>query len=330
MVGTGSAMRGMVIGLGSIGRRHLQNLLRLRPQLSMILVRRKESDPLDTGGDVRVVHDVASAIALAPHFAVLATPSHMHAEALRPLLRAGIPCYVEKPVVASDAQARELASLLDALKATPTTQVGCNLRFLPSLQKLRAIVTGGTIGAIVRANLVAGQWLADWRRDEDYRKSYSARGEGGGVILDLIHEIDQARWLFGEFDRVQAMAGKLSSLEIESEDVACLLLAGHGRPLVAISLDYVSRRMVRRYEVVGDNGTAIWDLGAKTLEVLRAEGIERIDCGRDAFDVGATYVSALNEFLEAIEGKCAGTSQDIRDGMKSTRLALDARAAARR
>ena len=81
----------------------------------------------------------------------------------------------------------------------PQTQVGCNLRFLPSLQRLKDLIAQGVIGRIVRASFEAGQWLPDWRPRQDYRKSYSADPDsGGGVLFDLIHEIDAAYWILGD------------------------------------------------------------------------------------------------------------------------------------
>jgi predicted dehydrogenase len=152
--------------------------------------------------------------------------------------------------------------------------------------------------------------------------------QGGGVILDLIHEIDVARWMFGEFDRVAAMAGKLSSLDIRSEDTACLVLGKrNGGPLVSISLDYVSRRRIRRYEIVGEQGTLAWDFTMARLELITRDRTETIGNGDTDFDVNQTYVAAMREFLDAVESG-SPTSQDIFEGIRSTDLALRAREAA--
>jgi len=143
--------------------------------------------------------------------------------------------------------------------------------------------------------------------------------------MDLIHEIDMARWLFGEFDQVQAMTGKFSSLDITSEDTACILLGkSEGPPMVSLSLDYVSRRRVRRYEIVGEEGTLIWDLGEKRLEISRSQSTERIECGESAFDVAETYRTAIKIFIDAAYHK-RPVSPDIKDGLRSVELALTAK-----
>jgi predicted dehydrogenase len=217
---------------------------------------------------------------------------------------------------------------LAKIERVPVTLAGCNLRFLPSLRKLRSMLREGAIGNPVRAVLQAGAWLPDWRPDRDYRQGYGASATGGGVVLDLVHEIDQARWLFGEFDDVTAMTGKLSALELQSEDCACVLLRPRERgPLVMIGLDYVARSPVRRYEIVGEEGSLTWDFHAKSLEIATSGTGREIDCGPRAFDMSQTYVEAMHEFLRGVSEGTA-TSQSIEDGLASAELALRVRAAA--
>jgi predicted dehydrogenase len=317
----------LIVGYGSIGTRHAANLRRLSPDLQLTVVTQRN----DVEGErMRVVDNLVDALTGDPAFAVIASPSHLHAEQLLMLLEAGVPCYVEKPPVVSVEQLRTVRERLERMSAVPATLVGCNLRFLPSLRKLRELVRSGAIGTIVRATIQAGQWLPDWRPSQDYLTCYSTdRKRGGGVILDLIHEIDQARWLFGEFDQVCAMAGKLSSLRTQSEDCACVLLCASGRgPIVSVGLDYISRRPLRRYELIGEEGTLIWDLNERRLDLVLPTRCEQIDCGPAAFDIAQTYVSAMSRWLACIDQPSEDTSSDIFDGLRTSALALRARSAA--
>lgn len=323
-------MRALIAGFGSIGRRHAINLQKLLDPVEFILLRSKEE--VDSAGQapgVTLAGNLEAALRAKPDLAVISNASSRHADVLIPLLEAGIPCYIEKPVVTREDDARRLHAVLDKMDSVPVTLAGCNLRFLPSLIKLRALLEEGVTGNVVRASLQVGQWLPDWRPGRDYRLSYSANPQmGGGAILDLIHEIDMARWLFGEFDRVMALAGKLSSLDIATEDTACMLLGkNRGGPFVHVSVDYVSRKPVRRYEIVGDEGTLVWDLGSRRLELSSPRGEDVIDCGDLGFDIASTYVSAMSEFVDCVGQRCP-TSQDIREGLMSAELALRARASA--
>jgi predicted dehydrogenase len=319
-----SLQRALVVGYGSIARRHLDNLRALDAAREYIVLRpggRPDAAP----AGVRFVSTLRDALAAAPELAVVASPSAAHIESLVPLLQAGVPCYVEKPAVTSLADVERLRALMDARGARPVTLMGCNLRFLPSLRRVRDLVREGAIGQPVRATFQAGQWLPDWRPGRDYRASYSAKvSAGGGVILDLIHEIDAARWIFGEFDQVRALQGRFSSLEIDAEDTACLLLGRKGGPLVSIGLDYVSRQRVRRYEIVGDEGTLSLDVPAARLALANAAGSEVLAEPPASFDVAPTYRAAMQEFLSAARGAGA-TSQDLLDGLASNTLALAAK-----
>lgn len=320
-------MRALIIGTGSIGQRHIRNLQSLKAVEQWILFRDKaRKDDLSRSLSAEVVGDIESALSRQPDFAVIATPSALHVNSLGPLIDAGLPLYIEKPVVTTRQDISRVRAWIKSVQYSAPNLVGCNLRFLPSLIALKKILGAGKLGTIVRAQLTAGQWLPDWRPRQDYRQSYSAQIEmGGGVIMDLIHEIDMARWLFGEFNRVQAQTGKVSSLEIDGEDTAHILLNhSKGGPMVAVALDYVSRKPIRRYEIIGEKGTLIWDLQKQSLEIFGPEQTENIDCGEAGFDMGETYRTAMKDFVRAVQNPRL-LSPDIEDGLKSVELALTAR-----
>jgi predicted dehydrogenase len=326
----GKPMRALVVGFGSIGKRHASNIRNLCPDAEIVLVRRG-GQPAYEADHIKavIVENLEAGVALKPDFAVLAIPASLHFQAIEVIFRAGVPCYIEKPVVATRSEFDSLRRLLCEL-SPPITYGGCNLRFLPSLQAGRQVIISGRIGTPIRANLQAGQWLPDWRPTHDYRLGYSANSDlGGGVILDLIHEIDSARWWLGDFEHVLSMGGKHSSLEINSEDVACILLANAARPpIVSIGMDYVARRRIRRYEVVGETGTLVWDLAEKTLEIVRRDTVEPVECITDGYDVANTYVAAMTHFLDCVVNR-REMEHDVHDAMKSMDLALRAKEAVR-
>lgn len=320
-------MKALIIGLGAIGRRHVDNIQNQHRDIQFIFLRKGKFPSGYNPSNVHLVSHIDDALAFHPDFAVIATPSSLHMEVIPALLQANIPIYIEKPIVTCSEDVQWLQGFLRKGGGIPPIIVGCNLRFLPSLLQLRAIIRGGQLGSLVRASLQAGQWLPDWRPGQNYRENYSAKAElGGGVIFDLIHEIDMARWLFGEFEEVRSLGGKFSRLEITSEDSACILLGNKGRgPVVSISLDYVSRRPVRCYEVVGDEGTIRWNLHARILELDTVDGKETIDSGPDGFNIDYTYCVAMEHFLHCVQQHVT-TSVDLHEGLNSIQLALKAKA----
>jgi predicted dehydrogenase len=196
-------------------------------------------------------------------------------------------------------------------------QRGC-----PSLLRLRQLLHDRAIGRVVRASFEAGQWLPDWRSQQDHRQSYSADPQRvGGVVLDLIHEIDAAPWLLGPLTPVACQIAQVPALGIRSEAVATALLRRDAGALVQIGLDYVARRPLRRYQLVGEAGTLCWDLLRRELVLDTPQGSELIDCGPEAFTVAATYPAEMAAFLAAVRGE-ATPLQPLQDGLDSAALAI--------
>jgi predicted dehydrogenase len=227
-------------------------------------------------------------------------------------------------VVTALEQVEALESLLAADEGPPT-QVGCVLRFLPAVRTLKSWLDGGRAGTVVRAAFECGQYLPDWRPKQDYRESYSADGaRGGGVIFDLVHELDLALFLLGDLELLSAAAARRSHLELAAEDAAVILLRSASGIPVSVSLDYVSRCPVRRIDLVGDHATLRLDFIAKRLELMSADGMVEELAG---FDTNEAYRAELAELLAAREQRGA-TSLPVKEGLRSTRLAIAARAMA--
>jgi predicted dehydrogenase len=317
------AMRIAIAGTGSIGRRHIRNIQKFVADCEFVLIREDGADDAYSRElRAQVFRSIQHAIPTGLDAVVVATPSALHLTTLASAVKAGLPVYVEKPVLTSSADALALRKLISERGYRAPTLAGCNLRFLPSLQRMRNLLKEGAVGKVVRALLEAGQWLPDWRPQQDYRNGYSARNElGGGVVLDLIHELDATRWFFGDFDNVKASLGRFSGLEIDVEDCASIVLSRQSGPVVSVNLDYVSRQPIRRYAVVGTEGSLVWDLSTRSLQLVRADGISNVDCGDDGFDMAKTYDMAMIDFIVAVRDG-SPTSQDIHEGLASVELAL--------
>lgn len=318
-------MRVLMVGSGSIGRRHMASLRSLVPNVQFDVLR-EHGRSRDTSelGHVEVVGSLDEGLERQPHMMVIANPSSMHLQPLLAAIDAGIPFYAEKPVVSMLDDLSLLQSRV-ALGGLPPNVVGCNLRFLPSLIAFKALVDEGRLGNLVRADFEAGQWLPDWRPSQDYRLGYSAnRSQGGGVLLDLIHEVDAALWLLDDFEHVTGYATHASALEIDTDDCAGILMARAGGPITSVRVDYVSRKPVRRYTLVGDRGTATWDLRSSTIVLDDEAGSQEIQLPAGAFDVSKTYLSAMQELLGAIKSNRPST-QPLEEGLRALTTVLRAK-----
>ena len=314
-----------VAGAGVMGRAHMA-VIAQNPQCLLSAI----ADPSEAAQALAQEHgvpwfatlDALLAKAL-PNGVILATPNALHVPQALQCMAAGVTVLVEKPIAHTLADAHKLVYATQTHSAK--VLIGHHRAHSPIMRQAKAVIDEGRLGNLVRADFEAGQWLPDWRPTQDYRMGYSAnRSQGGGVLLDLIHEVDAALWLLGDFEHVSGYAIHASSLEIDSDDCAGILMARIDGPIASIRVDYVSRKPVRRYTIVGDRGTATWDLRASTIVVEDATGSQVIDLTAGSFDVAMTYVSAMQELLAAIESNRPST-QPLKEGVRALTTVLRAK-----
>lgn len=316
-------MKVLMIGTGSIGNRHMENIRLLLPVVQFLVLesvgnRKKDFDRFD----YRYVESISVAIESGVDFAVIASPTSCHFGAIDVLLRSGTPFYIEKPICANRDELRKIEELLACLSNIPATLVGCNMRYLKSINKFRELLEEDVIGHVARASIQVGQWLPDWR-ESDYRCSYSADPDmGGGVFLDLIHEIDISDWIFGPFRDSVSMVSDSNCLNIKSEECSMSLLKMNEGGVLSIALDYISRVPIRRYEVVGDKGTLVWSLQDRSLIMIGPGGEVTRFCEDIDFDVTNTYIEAMKDMIRAVKNN-ESTAFTLREGLSSMKLALD-------
>ncbi len=300
--------RVLLVSLGSIGARHLRNLRCLFPDTRLAVLRRPGADAGEAraAGADEVLHSLQDALAFAPDAGIVASPAPFHVEAAEALARAGIPLLIEKPLADEPAPAAALVRL--CRESSVTLAVGYNLRFLPSLRAAREQVARGAIGEVFSVRAEVGQYLPDWRRGSDYRQGVTAQAKlGGGVLLELSHEIDYLLWMFGMPSRVTAVGGRSGQLAIEVEDIVELTMQ-YEQPwrLVSVHLDMLQRRPYRRCRMAGTQGSVEWDALADAVHVESLqEDAPRTLQGVTLTDKNDMYIDELRDFLAAAE---AGTA----------------------
>ena len=244
----------MVIGYGSIGRRHVDVLQSLGLTVSVVSGHLKEAP-------FPIYPDTAAAFARTGYsLVVVAVATVRHAEVLRQLKQyAGRDCVilVEKPLFASMDQYVDMGDY--------RTVVGYILRAHPLLRRVKGVTSGRKLFSCVCS---CGQYLPDWRPGTDYTKGYSAhRGEGGGVLRDLSHELDYLQMIAGKWEKVIALGGKYSDLEIHSDDQYALLFSAENCPVCECHIDYLARKVHRDLFVEFDGGSLHLDFIAGKLDV---------------------------------------------------------------
>jgi predicted dehydrogenase len=244
-----------VIGTGSIGTRHLRVLNQI-PEARAIAVPKRpgRATVLSTSGQVAACN-IGEAAKMGATLGIIASDTGQHLEDGRAALTSGLAILVEKPLAIDSLEAKSLAEHAD--DANRRVFVGCVLRFSESLCKFRELLP--RIERLHSVRIDCQTYLPDWRPHRFYRDSYSARADQGGVLRDLIHEIDYAGWLFGWPVSLQAAIRNLGRLGIPAEEAADLSWETGESCAVSLRLDYLTRPARRQITACGERGTLEWD-----------------------------------------------------------------------
>jgi len=317
-----------VIGCGSIGKRHLANLKSLGVDDIVAFDPQAERREAAARLGASAFESLDALWERRPAVCLIATPTALHLPVALAAAQQGCHLFIEKPLShAWDG----VESLIDAVRRRHlVTLVGCNLRFHPGLRTVKRLLQEGAVGRIIAARVEVGQYLPDWHPAEDYRKNYSARQDlGGGVILDAIHEIDYVRWLIGEVAAVVCLAGRLSALEIDTEDTAALILRFAQGAIGEVHLDYVQRAYRRTCQVIGEQGTIHWDYTAGRVRWYdgRDRGW-RVFSNPAGWEPNQMYVDEMSHFLACVAG-AQRAELDVPEAAKVLGIALAAKTASR-
>ncbi|HUA13871.1 MAG TPA: Gfo/Idh/MocA family oxidoreductase [Verrucomicrobiae bacterium] len=294
-------MKALVVGGGSIGIRHLRNLKKLG-MAGLALVEndigRREAVAAEVGA--AGFEDLTEGLKWAPDFAVIASPTYLHIGQALEVAQMGVALFVEKPLAHVPQGLAELVDLVENKQLT--SLVGCNMRFHPGPAKVKQLLDEKRLGMVLFARVHTGSYLPDWRPHSDYRQNYAARvATGGGCLMDCVHEIDLARWFLGEMESVFCCAPHLSSLEIETEDVAALICRHAGGAMSEIHLDYVQRTYERGCQIVGECGSIFWDFSGRSVRWYDAASKEwKIFAQPERWEMNDMYIDEMNHFLTCL------------------------------
>lgn len=315
-------MKILVIGCGSIGRRHARNLRELGVEdLVLFDVDGNRSEMLARDLRGRSVRTLDRAYDEQPDAVLICAPTSLHLALATEALDRACHLFIEKPISHSMEGVNRFLEKVE--RKNRALLVGYNFRFDPLMKTMRDWRPEGRIGRVVSARFHFGSHLPSRHPWEDYRAGYGARKNlGGGVILDAIHELDLALWMFGQPETIYCAGGKHSDLEIDVEDVVEILLS-YANKTVSIHLDSVQWPAERYCEIIGTRGQIQADLFARTLRHFdgetRAWQEEGVYCAIDEI-----YKIEMRHFCDCINGG-AKPLVDGRAAAQSLALADDAR-----
>jgi len=291
-----------VIGLGNIATRHRRNLKLMFPNAMLLAMSASGRVPSEEVSDCDgVVSNIEELIAQQVELVIVASPAPYHATHAIPLIEAGIPTLIEKPVTTSSSDVDLLQQALERYN-TPVA-IGYCLRYLPSAQIMQRLLTENKIGKVYNAFIQIGQYLPDWRPSKHYRDSVSANPDlGGGALFELSHELDYCQWLLGELNVEHVLLRSTEELDLAVEDIADITATTQSGTVAHIHLDFIQRKAYRACSIVGSKGRLDWDLIKNRVVFSSVAGEELIYNGPE-WDKNKMYLNMLHDFVEKIENR---------------------------
>ena len=292
--------KALVIGLGSIGKRHLGNLQRLFPHIKVAVLRSSQISNESSG--YKLYTSLEAAMSFNPQIAFVCNPSSLHLSIATELANSGVHIFIEKPLSISTEGVAEFVEAVD--RAGIKVMVGYNFRFSLSFIKYRELIQSRQYGRALFVSSEVGQYLPDWRPDADYRNTVSARADlGGGALLELSHELDYLIWLFGIPVTACGQLLKVSDLEIDAEDLVLAQVSfcdGDSQVSSSIRLDFLQRKPSRTCKVICEQGALVWDAIEDRVEFRQKDQSAIVFQGRK--DRNFTYEQELKQFITCVEG----------------------------
>lgn len=318
-------MKILFIGIGSIGCRHIQNI----HNKAKVDIGAYDTNPSQLASlkkiipRVQIFNSLEDAWDYTPEVVFITTPTSLHINYALEAAKRGYHLFIEKPLSHNLVNTQNLAAIIKQKHLI--SMVGCNMRFYWAISRIKQLLKDNAIGKIYAAQIESSSYLPQWRKN-DYREIYSAQKKlGGGIILDAIHELDYAVWFFGNVTKLTSMYGKLSNLQIDTEDVADMLLKFAAGPIVNIHVDYIRRDYSRRCIIVGEKGTIAWNSQEHKVRLFSSlTKTWKLYEEPKSSDINQMYIDEIKYFLKCVVNK-QKTFNDVQTAAAVLRLALTAK-----
>ncbi|MEK7585317.1 MAG: Gfo/Idh/MocA family oxidoreductase [Patescibacteria group bacterium] len=314
----------IVIGFGSIGKRHYLNLKQLGFNRIGVFDASEQAFVGEAG--VSRVEKLTSNSLAEFKIAFICTPTNLHLKYALLAARAGCHLFIEKPLSHDLKGVNELIKLCRRKKLV--NMVACNFRFNEGFKSLKRMVSSDELGQPLTARVVIGHDLSQSRPGVDYRNTYAASRVGGGVILDSgAHAVDYLIDLFGAAKKAHGFLGNISKLEIKSEDFAEVIIKHQAGVVTTLSLDYFSRPKRHRVEIQFTAGWATWDFVKNELTISRADqkSIETkklYDGSTDDYRRNTMYTEEVAAFMALAARQKTPITQDLSQAKRTLALLL--------
>lgn len=311
----GRKIKILFFGLGSIGRRHAR-ILSENFDCELYTFRSGENAPLKDF-PAKEFTSLEDAFASKPDVAFITNPTYLHVETAIECAKRKIDLFMEKPVSHNMEGLDRLNELI--IKNNIYSYVGFCLRFHPVIRALKSMLKKEQVLHSLSTNTT---YLPDWRPHLDCRKHFSAHSEmGGGVLLEMMHELDYNCYLFGNVKEIKGRYGQASNLELECEDYADLLCEFENGLSSTIYLNMFSRLREREIRVYCPDKVIEGDFNKNTVKIFQENSCVYEENHENAIDV--MYLEQMRYFIDNYQGKNLEIMNTVPEAAALLRILLD-------
>ena len=308
-----TVFRILVCGAGSIGLRHVNNLKSCGVEVYVWRNRSELAKDLMDELNVKVYTSLDDALDISDAV-VIATATNTHLDIALKAAKRGKAIFIEKPISLSISGIREFSELVREKKLI--VEIGCQLRTHQNLKKLYELTESGKYGPLYTFRVVVGQRLDVWRPGTDYRHCYSSDiKQGGGALLDLIHEIDLVLWFAGPITSVKAHLANVSDQEIDAEDLVNLILVNSNGAVGQVQMDMLSPDYRRGLELIYRDAIFYWDYVTGILECRSKGKVGIVDQVPNHFERNLLFIKHMNHFLDRLSQPNKDPLCSLEDGI---------------
>ena len=314
-----------IVGAGSIGKRHIRNSIKLGVNPENIISLDTRDDRLDevkSLGVQKVFKDFEKALKEEFDAAIICSPTSLHLEQSLKLASLNKHLLIEKPLDSKLDGSEELLKIATQKKLT--IMIAYIFRFHPAIKFIKQKLNEKLIGEIYYFRGEFSEYLPDWHPYEDYRSFYMAsKKQGGGSILDQCHIMDLSHYLIGDFSSVSAINTKVSSLEINADDISELIVKHKNGIISSIHTDIFGRSHKKCLEIKGALGNISWDFYKDQVTLYQSEGKKLETFENFEKDFNNCYLDELKHFITSYsENKKSDIP--LEDGIHTMKLILAA------
>ena len=303
-------MKILIIGFGSIAKRHINNLIHNINCEIIVYSRRKNIRFLDHK-KINVLNSLEKCLLEKPDVAFITNETAFHIPVAIKMAKAGLDLFIEKPLSNSTNGIKTLQKIVKQKKLV--TQMGCNLRFHKCIIKIRQLINQKKIGKVISIQSENGS----------YRKGYASdRQLGGGIILTMIHDIDYLYWIFGNPKSIFSVSGKFSDLDISAEDYCSSIIEFKNNITAELHLDFFQRPEFRGCKIKGTKGVIYWNSDKNEIRLFKnRKKVWEVVLALKKFQRNEMYIDEIIHFLKCVKNR-KQTINNLDEGIKTMKIAL--------